>query len=371
MKPVKIDSTDPYGILSGCGAATQIDLSSLDLGVDHSRPKPLDANPIIERGAGPGDKCISCLQPLIVRDMNYECPSCNAVYQAADLREVISVSAPAEPGAKALRGRLRIVGPDSKWYQPDMDRTNPGPYSEIQKMTTFRELTRLNENYKNRGGDPFPLDVLKDVVTNYNFVQQEAVKRSHMKLTILAALLFHACIFRGFARSKREVAEFAGLKNHGIARGDDYLRKIDEDKGLEIDMNQCRLLPHIRTALMKLGLNGPEYKPIQVAIEEIVRRAIKSSVGIKSILRSKVFATTYEVIARGAHILKKIDPRYTPITLNDISEKCKIRKHTIVRFRNDLEDYHSFFEDIYKAHGLLSAPISDLEAPQSKTSSHA
>lgn len=355
-----MEPADPYGILSGCGAA----LAALNLGALEGRlgPAPPARVELRESGARSGDVCPECLEALVVKGIEYECPVCRAVFRAADLAAVIPVSAPAEPGAQALRGRLRMVGPESGWYQPDLDRTNPGDYAETQKKTTYAELKRLNAVYLGRGGNPFPHNVLMEVVTNYNFVQREAVKRSQMKRVILAALLFHACIKHGFVRSKEEVSEWAGLNSHGIARGDDYLRRIDEDKGLEINMNRCRLEAHIATNLRKLGLADARYGPVGDAVAAVVRRATERSVGIISILRSKVIATIYEVAVRGRALLRRLDPKAPPITVGDVVERCKVRKHTIVRFRQELANYHSLFADLYAAHGLASGPIAAVEA---------
>lgn len=338
---------DPYGIL-GAGGLDPLgvvpDAKFADQLLEtlaHGALLPLPA----ARIARPGDVCFECGRPLLVQEMEYVCPECHAVFEAADIGEVLPVSCPTEPGAGALRGRLRIVGQDSGWYQPDLDRTNPGETSEVQKKTTFAELIRLNKDFEDRGGNPFTRDVLNDVAENYHVIQQTSVKRSMMKRGILAALLFHACIHRGFTRTKAEVAEFAKLQNHGIARGDDYLRAVDEDKGLEIDMNRSRLGPHVVTTFSQLDLAVKDYERHQRAIEAIVGIAEANHIGFKSVLRSKVIAATWEVLRREG----------APVTIGDVVEKCHIRKHTIRRFLDDLAEYHSYFAATYRSHGFDSA----------------
>ena len=37
-------------------------------------------------------------------------------------------------------------------------------------------------------------------------------------------------------------------------------------------------------------------------------------------------------------------------------DRCRIRKHTIRNFLENLAAYHSFFEDEYRRHGLDASP---------------
>lgn len=353
---------DPFGLLPGGSWASAQDgaaellLETLAGETDGPPPDRSDG------GAVSGDICAACACPLIIRELCYECPQCHAVREAADYADVQPQSVASEAGDGALRGRLRVVGAESAWFQPDLDRTNPGDYCEMQKKTTYAELRRLNEEYRGRGGNPFPLNVLSDVAETYNVIQQMSVKRSMMKRSILSALLFHACISRGFTRTKAEVAEFAKLRNHGIARGDDYIRSVDEDRGLAgLDMNHPRLFPHIETTFSELELEGPGVPTLRAAVCAIVRRADAELVGIRSVLRSKVIASTCEVLVR-AESRRPLSAR-PPLsqTLATVASRCGIRRHTIVRFRRELADYHSVFADIYAAHGLPSERIEHLD----------
>ena len=91
-----------------------------------------------------------------------------------------------------------------------------------REKNIYLELLKFNQEYVNRGGNPFPSNVLQDVADNYSIIQQNTVKRNMTKKNLFAALIFHTCISRGFTRSTSEAAEFAKLHTHGIARGDDY-----------------------------------------------------------------------------------------------------------------------------------------------------
>lgn len=85
-------------------------------------------------------------------------------------------------------------------------------------------------------------------------------------------------------------------------------------------------------------------------IKEIIKIASLNSIGINSLPRSKVIGTTYIVLKRCR------DPLLIPFPPIDTKEFCKgkIRKNTIDRFINDINDYHSYFKDYYISVGLFS-----------------
>lgn len=307
------------------------------------------------RLARPGDRCPACDVPLRVAGLEYECPACHEVSEPADIQDVIPAGGVSTPGAGATRGRLRVVGPDSGWYQADMDRTNPGESSESQKKATYTELLNLNRTFEGRGGRPFPLNVLASVAVSYHAVQRDGVKRSMTKKGILAALLFHICITFGFTRTAADTSEFAGLPTHGIAHGNDYLHTLHERKGLDFDVNASRLRPHVVSVFALLGLEDPAYEPLRAAAADVVQTAIDNYIGIDSVLRSQVFGATAEVLRRRALAPAgggAAGPRPPDITLAALAGRCSIRVHTLRRFIEVLDGHFSTFAPVFARHGL-------------------
>lgn len=278
----------------------------------------------------------------MIYDVSYECPECRVVFAPGidSFQADIGARGPEAP----LYGRLRVVGAESGWFQLDLDRSNPSTSAEALKKSTYHELVRYNCEYAGRRGNPFPLGVLAEVADNYHIIQQKEIKRSTMKKLILAALVFHTCISAGLMRSAAEAAELLQLASHGISRGDTYLQSIHEDRGLEINMNCSRLAPHITTTFAQLDLFGEQYNPHRAAVIDIIETAKKNNIGYNSILRSKVIATTYEVLRR----------KGPSISLEKVALICKVRKHTLNRFLTELAEYHSYFKEVYSHHGLLS-----------------
>jgi transcription initiation factor TFIIIB Brf1 subunit/transcription initiation factor TFIIB len=312
--------------------------------------------------APPWEMCPECLCQMQVQGLEFVCPICCRVsegpleMEVSDREGVRYCSSMVRPAP-----RLRIVGPDSAYYQRDLDRNTTVDYSETQRRHVMQELMAYNTAYREQGGNPFPINVLEATADAYGQVQRVCVKRSQMKQTILAALLYHMCIKHNFTRDRHEVADFAQLRSHGIARGDDFLRSLQADQKIDIDVNRDRLTPYIVTtfARMKLGSKyasdllgvsatfsrGGRADPIealQAAVRDIVGIAVDKNIGTQSVLRSKVIATTYEVLRRAG----------AKTTLDDIVSRCTIRKNTITRFTTKLFEYHTHFQAAYAQHNL-------------------
>ncbi len=289
-----------------------------------------------------GDACRECRVALQVRGLEFVCPLCRAVTPASSADDINPVSQHSSLGQNALRARLRVVGPNARWFQSELDRSNPCDHAETQKSSTYSELVRLNGDFKRRGGNPFTLDILAYCADKYHLVQQHGVRRSMMKRNIYAALLHRVCIKFGFVRSPAEVAEFAQLPSHGIARGDDLLRRIDEEIGLNIGIRSSPLVSHVNTIFERLALNSmPRAADLKRTVCAIVECAEQKNIGHQSVLRSKAFAASYEVIRRSSAATK------VKVSLDVFVERCQTRKATIRKFRVALADHASSFAPFF------------------------
>ena len=328
--------------------------------------KPRDAaHPLPEKAAGPAgwqtswEKCPECLCQMKVRGLEFVCPLCARVSEGPLESEISACEGRrfGVGGTSMVRSapRLRVVGPGSSYYQRDLDRNTTVDYSDTQRRYVLQELHSYNMAYRESGHNPFPVNVLQMTADAYSQVQQQFVKRSQMKQTILAAILYHMCIKAGFARDRGEVAEFAQLRTHGIAKGDDFLRSLQADNLIDLDVNADCLDAYIVTAFARLRLIAERTTPrcqneaaevaiqgLQRAVRGIVVIAVRENIGTQSVLRSKVIAGTYEVLRRAGGT----------ITLGDVVDRCTIRRNTITRFTTKLAEYHSHFEAVYREHCL-------------------
>lgn len=302
-------------------------------------------------GPSPAGHCPDCFSSLVVKGLAFECLRCARVFvDEADRAAELHRTAAKTPGEASMRGRLRVVGPEASWFQPDMDRSNPVEGREIQKRAVYTELQRLNRDFEGRGGKPFPLDVLQEVACQYNGVQARCVKRSQQKRKILSALLYHLCIKSGFHRSEKDAADFAQLSTKGIAGGDDFLREAGF-AGQELDLDRNPTHPLIRTAMSLLDLYADDHPTVAAATAAVVGVAEEHMLSSDTVKQSKVNAALYEVLRRSG----------VTVRLAEFAEKCETRSATLKKFLTVLADYHSFFEKIYADHGLDGAPPAEDE----------
>ena len=325
-------------------------------------PPSFDAGRPGDCGAAPApaqlEVCTECSRKLQLTQngYEYECPECHLVYESAGGYEPPAKAGGETPGESSLRGRLRVVGVDSRYYQPDMDRTNPVDTSEVQKRSTYTELVNLNRSYVSSGGNAFPLDVLQHVANEYNIVQKDGVRRSNRKKDILSALIHHTCIEFGFTRRKEDITDMVQLNKSGISKGDKYLRNLEEEK-LDLNLNKSTIEASVNTTLALLGIRDVKgsparVKPLQAAIIDIVQTAETRLVGLKSIQETKVIAATAEVLSR--HRDSDLNTR----RLADVAKTCKKRPATLKNFADVLRKHHKkIFKQVYARHGLSCEKI--------------
>lgn len=356
------EASDPFGLqaaLPDDKSITEI-LASLSLGWSGDTVVPARAltrttieNKRDERDGRDGssnsdcpdhpDVC-HCGQQMRVRGSEYLCPDCGIVVETGT--DIMAANSEPE---MVSRPRIRVVGPGQSYYQRDLERASVGDYAEQQLKSIREEYGGYNWHYSNAGGNPFPEVALEEAARIYNSVQRMGyVKRSQCKRSIMAAALYRGCIERNFIRSPAEVAAFMQLPSGGIAKGDDFLRQVDADHGLGIDMNKNTCAAHIQTTFCYLKLQGDKHQPLREAVKAVVQTAVTKRIGTSSQMKSKVIAATYAVLTRAGH----------PITLDEVRESCRIRKNTITKFMAELDAYHSHFVGVYCEHGLDDSPRS-------------
>lgn len=288
--------------------------------------------------------CGQCGHDLAGCDYSSEqvCPGCGQVFEA----DTTGVSYETERAQADGATRLRLVGPNSAQYQPDLYRSYSGNNSATQLRTIIEEFKFYREQLFKVEGYAFPLDILEKAAQMYIEVQKEAVKRSANKRMIMAACVARACLESGVAANEKRISVM--MQVAGYARGVNYLVKLGTDKRIEFAPADVHW-PEVSTLFMTLGYTGPEYRFLQAAVLDVVTTAERHQIGTSSLLRSKVAGATFVVLSRCS------DPALLPHRL-PIAEFCRrgnIRRNTIDRFIFELSDYHdSFFAECYERAGL-------------------
>lgn len=297
------------------------------------------------------EQCPKCEGRMHMFEHEMQCSSCQYVLEGDS-----TLADPADDDAPARRqpqtGRLRIVGPNSGHYQPDLDRSSSTNYAATQRKQVYEEYLMYRQAHIEAGGSAFPLNVLERAADIYHEIQQQVTKRSQSKKRIMASCLQIACIEKGFAPKRPEIAQFMRLETKGTAQGENFIRKMKADGCINVDVNKDTCAPHIVTTFALLGLDTPDYLPLQKVVEKVVKTSIADAVGISSVIRTKAMGATYIVLRRYA-----MANGNKPVPLTEFCTKCEIRKNTVERYSDQLAEYHSHFEGIYKEAGIFSTPL--------------
>lgn len=305
------------------------------------------------------DDCAQCGAQMSrgMNDLEYVCLGCGLIIEGDTVEPEDDA-----PRTAPITAQLRYVGKNGKQLQPDLHRSSTGNTMETQRKQIFEEYSSYRAYFIEAGGRALPFDACKLASLYYNEVQQQCVKRSQNKKSIMAACLYHACLQLGFSRDKSEIAAFMQLPNKGIARGANFVRALVADgkmEGVDINADPCR--PEITSLFARLGLEGDAYSGLRDAVFDIVNTAIINNIGTSSFPRSKVAGATFVVLQRCKD--RELIPKAP-----GIQEFCQgplplqkpqplIRKNTVERFTRQLIEYHHcFFESCYVRAGLDASP---------------
>lgn len=327
---------DPYGILKGIDPASLPSLAKIFEDGDFSVTAAL---------APPEESCASCGGQLCrgVSGPHRVCEGCGLIVEG-DTAEPDEDGATRPPPSAA---RLRIVGPNSYQFQPNLYGSGTANTAATQRKQVYEEYLKYCEDYKAAGGRAFAVNICSRAADIYNEIQRLYVKRSHSKQAIMAACFYTACLELDMSPSKQEIATLLQLPSNGIARGVNFIRKMVADGAMTVDVNADPSHAEIVTLFAQLKLEDAAYDPLRAAVAEVVKVATANNIGINSILRTKVAGATFEVIRR----CKDRDLIAAPLSLNDFCAD-RIRKNTIERFLKEMHGFHSHFEACYKAAGL-------------------
>lgn len=313
---------DPFGILS------TVDESRIS-GFQFDSPNiAIETNALYSA-------CAQCGAQMYCSSNNLEsiCKECGCIVDnTADAEEE-------QPVIMSGISRLRLVGVNSSYLQPDLYKSNCSD-ANAQRGQIYNEYKECRAKYILEGGQTMPLDACSMAADLYSSIQQVHVKRSQNKKSIMAACFYYACLDLGFTMRKSEIAAFMQLKVGGIARGLNFCKRIDSDGeiALNIDIDPCK--PEITTLFNQLELRGTDYAPLKEAVFDIVQTAIANNIGIKSVLRSKCAGAVLDVITRAKLVVPE-----------ELLKKT-VKTNTAEKFTTCLRDYKRYFTPIYKKHKL-------------------
>lgn len=281
----------------------------------------------------PRNYCPDCPDtPLQLQNCEYKCPLCGRTESA----DITGLDIKTLMGANTL-GRFRSAE----------------GYIKTQKEAIMKLLKANNETFT---GDKFSPELLEEVATQYNIIQNLAdeiydekgevigtkkfVRRSNIKDEVLATLIYLECINRKVVRKKKDIAAFMKLQTNGFSSGENILRSLYAEGKINIDIGDEPIEGFAARYLDGLGIENEMYTKF---IIDIINTADQKKVGVSSITSSKVVGTIWLLnVQLGLNI--KVDQ------LERAGDNTK--KNTFIKFYNEVIRNIKLFIHIFKRHNV-------------------
>jgi phosphoglycolate phosphatase-like HAD superfamily hydrolase len=201
------------------------------------------------------------------------------------------------------------------------------------------EYSKYRSQHIENGGREFNLDACRKAAEKYNIIQQSCVRRSQVKKEIMAGCYYQSCLELGFSPAKSDIAAFMQLQTKGISKGTNFLRSFVADKKIEL-MEVDPYTPVINSVFASYYGTENGNSDLKKAVYEIVQLCLANGIGTASILRSKIAAATFVVTQRS-------DKQSPPIGIAEFCVMVGIRRNTVEKFLEEMDNFHSYFEEIY------------------------
>lgn len=270
--------------------------------------------------------------PLQLQNCEYKCPLCGRTESA----DITGLDIKTLMGANTL-GRFRSAD----------------GYIKTQKEAIMKLLKANNESFT---GDKFSPELLEEVASQYNIIQNLAdeiydetgkvvgtkkfVRRSNIKDEVLATLIYLECINRKVVRKKKDIASFMKLQTNGFSSGENILRSLYAEGKISIDIGDEPIEGFAARYLDGLGIENEMYTKF---IIDIINTADQKKVGVSSITSSKVVGTIWLLnVQLGLGI--KVDQ------LERAGDNTK--KNTFIKFYNEVIRNIKLFIHIFKRHNV-------------------
>lgn len=277
--------------------------------------------------------CPDCPEmPMQLQNSEYKCPGCMRTESA----EIVGIDIRTLMGANTL-GRFR----------------GAGEYARTQKESVLRQLKNNNDSYS---GGKFPLDLLDDVATQYNTIQNSTedvydsegtiiktkkfVRRSNVRDEVLAALIHFECVRRTDVRKKKDIAAFMKLQTNGFSSGENILRNLYAEGKISIDIGDEPVEGFATRYLDCLGIENDNYVNF---VTDIINVAEQKKIGVNSFTSSKVVGTIWILI--------------TQLKINISVEQLEqagdnTKKNTFIKFYKEVAKNNKLFAHVFRKYGV-------------------
>ena len=300
--------------------------------------------------------CTNCNINMQTVDSQYRCSSCGITKNIIDYDEGYTPSS-LQYNTKDTSASLRIVGSDSYRYSRAFIVSTAPNYSNTQRKETTKQLHRFNSQSRK---DTFPIIILQETAELFNSIQRlSVVRRGNGRLGAIAACLDFICQKNGITRKPKVIAEFIGIEESDLSRGDKLLRQLHSEGRIDILIHHDPIEDYIRQYFQKLDIDM-KYKDF--IIELIKEASDETKCEPNNAQQSTKCAGA--IYAMGMQIQLTFDK-------SDIEKVCTISKATFLRYYDFLILNRKALTQVFKKHEIprlrSKSKMSKLQKPKRKT----
>jgi len=183
--------------MDSLGFSDDVELSPealLAFGLESTERAPLAIDP---------NTCSECGGAFQVQGKESICKNCGAVGELSE----------AGGGPQRAPVRLQVTGPQSRYFQRDLDRSGSPDYQRQQLEAITHEYNYYNKVHVDKGKKGFSEDILKSAALMFNQLQQShAVLRNQRKKAVMVACLTICSVRAGIYHTPHEIAEMIQLQ---------------------------------------------------------------------------------------------------------------------------------------------------------------
>jgi hypothetical protein len=214
--------------------------------------------------------CVNCNVNMKPVESRYRCSICGVVKDILEYDDCYNPSSE-QYNTRETTAPLRIVGTDSYRYGRALVVSTAPNYSITQKRETTKQLYRFNTQNK---GKTFPIIILKETAELFNQIQRlKVVRRGNGRLGAIAACLDFVCKKNGITKKPKVIADFIGIEESDLSRGDKLLRKLQSEGIIDIPIHHDPISDFIDQYFEKLSISGEHTERYKNFIIELIHTA--------------------------------------------------------------------------------------------------
>lgn len=197
--------------------------------------------------------CVNCNKHMNV-DINnmYICIECGYIKNMITENTSYEVSTTNYNTNNTFYMPIKCVGPLSYSYQKCI-RNNTSEYKKIQENNIKNKILHFNYNYEKIN---IPKNIISVAIDQYKKIRNNKhVYRGDILNGIICGLIYYECLKESIAINPKDIANWAGISENNMSKGDKIIKILQDDGVLTIPENENMEYDFIKSYLIKLNID--------------------------------------------------------------------------------------------------------------------